>query len=151
MRKVKYKCKDNDANLELHFVDGVIDEILVKADGDKSWTVLGYQNLLDGIEKAKLERGITTPTLEEYIKMKKLVLAYEATRGRITDEPITYQVLEDMGFKYEGETSEDEAPQYSKGDLFLIECYEKESNSFLWVDDKTNKHFRTIEDLLRAL
>jgi hypothetical protein len=68
---------------------------------------------------------------------------------RITDEPITYQILEDMGFKYEGETPIDESPQYSKDDLFLIECYESRTNSFLWIDDKTNRQFRTIEDLLK--
>ena len=67
---------------------------------------------------------------------------------KITDEPITYKILEDMGFKYEGSMNDDEATEYSKEELYLIECYDRLSNSFCWVDDETGKIFKTINDLL---
>lgn len=51
--KVKYNCKDNDAKLQFHFVDGKIDEVRVQIDGEKTWTVISYNDLLSGIKKAQ--------------------------------------------------------------------------------------------------
>ncbi len=51
-KKVKYNCKDNDVKLQFHCEDGVIDEVWVKLKGEKSWTVIGYNDLLSGIKKA---------------------------------------------------------------------------------------------------
>ena len=51
--KVNFKCKDNDVKLQFHCENGEIDEVWVKVDGEKSWTVLGFKDLLNGIEKAK--------------------------------------------------------------------------------------------------
>lgn len=51
--KVNYKCKDNDVKLQFHCKDGVIDEVWVQVDGEKSWTVIGYNDLINGIKKAE--------------------------------------------------------------------------------------------------
>lgn len=51
--KVNYKCKDNDVKLQFHCEDGVIDEVWVQIDGEKSWTVIGYNDLINGIKKAE--------------------------------------------------------------------------------------------------
>lgn len=53
--KVNYKCKDNDIKLQFHCEDGVIDEVWVQVDGEKSWTVVGYKDLKNGIKKAELK------------------------------------------------------------------------------------------------
>ena len=52
-KKVNYKCKDNDVKLQFHCKDGVIDEVWVQVDGEKSWTVIGYNDLINGIKKAE--------------------------------------------------------------------------------------------------
>lgn len=51
--KVNYKCKDNDVKLQFHCEDGIIDEVWVQIDGEKSWTVVGYNDLINGIKKAE--------------------------------------------------------------------------------------------------
>lgn len=57
--KVNYKCKDNDVKLQFHCEDGVIDEVWVKIDGEKSWTVVGYSDLLSGVEKVKRKSNLS--------------------------------------------------------------------------------------------
>jgi len=51
--KVNYKCKANDAELEFLCEDGQIDEIWVRIQGEKAWTVVGYKDFLNGIKKAQ--------------------------------------------------------------------------------------------------
>jgi hypothetical protein len=51
--KVNYNCKDNDVKLRFYCEDGEIDEVWVQVDGEKSWTVVGFKDLINGIEKAK--------------------------------------------------------------------------------------------------
>ena len=50
--KVNYKCKDNDVKLQFHCENGVIDEVWVQVDGEKSFTVVGYNDLINGIKKS---------------------------------------------------------------------------------------------------
>ena len=57
--KVNFKC-DNDVILQFHCEDGEIDEIWVKVAGEKSWTVVGYEDLLECAKKAKTKCSITT-------------------------------------------------------------------------------------------
>ena len=50
---VIHKCKDNDAVLKFIIDDGEIDEIwLQDPTSRKSWFVIGYNDLLEGINKA---------------------------------------------------------------------------------------------------
>jgi hypothetical protein len=51
--KVNYNCKDNDVKLQFHCEDGKIDEVWVQVDGEKSWTVVGYDDFLNGVKKAE--------------------------------------------------------------------------------------------------
>jgi len=53
--KVKHKCQDNDVKLQFHCEDWEIDEVWVQVDGETSWTVVGYKDLLSGIEKATMK------------------------------------------------------------------------------------------------
>ena len=68
--------------------------------------------------------------------------------GRITDEPITKQILIDLGYKDDGLFGEDESQLMTDGKQTLIEAYNKDDNSFVWVDDLTGKVYKTIEDLM---
>ena len=58
--KVNYKCKDNDVKLQFFCEDGKIDEVWVQVDGEKSWAVVGYEDLLKGIKKAGKKIADTT-------------------------------------------------------------------------------------------
>lgn len=49
--KVDYNCKDNDVKLRFCLDNGKIEEIWVKVKGDRAWLVVGYNDLLRGIEK----------------------------------------------------------------------------------------------------
>ena len=51
--KVNYKCKDNDVKLQFHCEDGEIDEVWVQVNGENSWTVIVYNDFLNGVKKAK--------------------------------------------------------------------------------------------------
>jgi len=51
--KVNYNCKDNDVKLKFICEDGLIDEVCVKVNGEKSWTVIGYDDFLNGVKKAE--------------------------------------------------------------------------------------------------
>lgn len=51
--KTTHKCKENDNILQFHHEDGKIDEVWVQANGEKSWTVIGYQDFLEGVAKAE--------------------------------------------------------------------------------------------------
>lgn len=62
--KSNYKCKDNDVKLQFHCKDGKIDEVWVQVDGEKSWTVVGYEDLLKGIKKA--EKKIADKTKDSH-------------------------------------------------------------------------------------
>ena len=46
-----HKCKDNDTVIHFNIIDGELQEILVKSIGDKSWIVIGYQDLQSGLKK----------------------------------------------------------------------------------------------------
>lgn len=50
--KVNYKCKDNDVKLQFHCKNDIIDEIWVKVEGESAWTVIGYEDLQNGIKKS---------------------------------------------------------------------------------------------------
>ena len=52
MKKVKYKCKQNDVDLKFVLESGKIDEVWVSVRGEGIWTVIGYQDLIEGIKKA---------------------------------------------------------------------------------------------------
>ena len=51
-RSVKYKCKDNDAEIIVHLLDGKIDELHIGIQGSGSWTVIGYKDLQSALKKA---------------------------------------------------------------------------------------------------
>lgn len=53
MKKVKYKCKQNDVDLKFVIESGKIDEVWVSVRGEDVWTVIGYQDLIEGIKKAE--------------------------------------------------------------------------------------------------
>lgn len=60
--KYKHKCRDNDARLKFIENDGLIDEVWIKEDKlVKTWIVLGFQDLKEGLElaseKFKSKRG----------------------------------------------------------------------------------------------
>jgi hypothetical protein len=67
--------------------------------------------------------------------------------GRITDEPITAQILIDLGYKDDG-LFQHESQIMTNGEQILIEAYDKTTNVFVWVDDLTGKVYKTIEDLM---
>ncbi len=50
---VFYKCKDNDVSLHFLIEDGKIDEVSVKTIEDEEWIVIGFNDLMEGIDKAK--------------------------------------------------------------------------------------------------
>lgn len=50
--KVNYKCKGNDTQLQFHCKNKKIDEIWIQIIGDTSWTVIGFNDLQNGISKA---------------------------------------------------------------------------------------------------
>lgn len=50
--KIQYKCKENTNELAFITFGDKIDEIWVKADGDKGYTVISYKDMLNGIKKA---------------------------------------------------------------------------------------------------
>jgi len=52
-KKVKYKCKENDALINFYLEYGKIDEVHIKIKGEVAWTVIGYKDLKKGIKKAK--------------------------------------------------------------------------------------------------
>jgi len=56
--KVNFKCKDNDVKLQFHCEDGEIDEVWVQVHGEKSWTVVGFKDFLNGVAKAKKKSKI---------------------------------------------------------------------------------------------
>lgn len=66
---------------------------------------------------------------------------------RITDEPITKQILIDIGYKDDGLFGEDESQVMTNGKQTVVEAYDKETNSFVWVDDLTGRVYETIEDI----
>jgi len=51
--KINYNCKENDVKLKFICEDGLIDEVWVKVKGEKSWTVVGYNDFLNGVKKAE--------------------------------------------------------------------------------------------------
>lgn len=55
MKRVTYKCKENDAVLQFWHGNGKIEEVWVKVDGETSWTVVGFKDLTKAVEKAKKE------------------------------------------------------------------------------------------------
>jgi hypothetical protein len=48
-----YKCKENDNIIRVYAEDGIPDEIYIKTIGETSWTVIGYKDLMNAIEKSK--------------------------------------------------------------------------------------------------
>lgn len=51
--KYNYKCKENDVLIQFHSKEYEIDELWVQVEGEKSWTVIGYKDLILALEKAK--------------------------------------------------------------------------------------------------
>ncbi len=54
MEKLIHKCKDNDNEIVVHFTDGEIDEIWVRTQGLRSWTVIGYNDLKEALDVAEM-------------------------------------------------------------------------------------------------
>jgi len=52
-RCTAYACKENDAIIKIFTLDDKIDELHFKIDGEKGWTVVGYKDLQNAIEKAQ--------------------------------------------------------------------------------------------------
>ena len=50
---VTYKCKENDTNLRFKILNDKIEEVLINVQGEKSWTVIGYNDFLLGVKRAK--------------------------------------------------------------------------------------------------
>lgn len=65
------------------------------------------------------------------------------------DREITCEMLEELGFREEGEEPITEAPIYTNETLCLIQVYDKCTNRFHWVDDKTGKVFKTLTELIQ--
>jgi len=59
---------------------------------------------------------------------------------------ITEQILLDLGYKDDG-LFQHESQVMTNGKQTLVEYYDKETNSYGWVDDLTGKVYKTIEDL----
>jgi hypothetical protein len=57
--KVKYKCKQNDIELIFFIDNNEIEEVWVRIIGESCWTVIGYSDLKNGIQKAlsKIQGG----------------------------------------------------------------------------------------------
>lgn len=53
--KYTYECKDNEAVIQVVTEGFDIEEICVKAKGDKNWLVIGYRDLLSAIGNAQME------------------------------------------------------------------------------------------------
>lgn len=49
---ITHKCKDNDAVIRVYIKDGIIDELMVQIDGEKSWVVIGFNSLQTALLKA---------------------------------------------------------------------------------------------------
>ena len=52
MKKTTYNCKQNDAVIRLFSDNGEINELWVKIKGETSWTIIGYADLQNAIDKA---------------------------------------------------------------------------------------------------
>lgn len=55
-KSIKHKCKQNDVNLTFKMDSGKIDEVWVSIRGmekKEGYTVIGYQDLIEGIKKAE--------------------------------------------------------------------------------------------------
>ena len=56
---VTYKCKANDVILQFHFYldepdkPDEIDEVWIQIEGETSWTIVGFHDLLEGLKKAR--------------------------------------------------------------------------------------------------
>jgi hypothetical protein len=53
--KYTYDCNDNEVVIQVVTEGLAIDEICVKAKGDKNWLVIGYRDLLAAIGNAQME------------------------------------------------------------------------------------------------
>lgn len=53
--EIIYNCKENDAIIKLIIDDGKIYEIQVKIEGEKCWTVIGYNDLQQALKIAEGE------------------------------------------------------------------------------------------------
>ena len=51
--KVNYKCKDNDVELKFIYDGEKIDEFWVRIQGERGWTVVGYDDFMAGVLKAE--------------------------------------------------------------------------------------------------
>lgn len=49
-RKLDYDCESNDNKIRIIYENGVIDELWFQADGEDSWTVIGYEDIKKAIK-----------------------------------------------------------------------------------------------------
>lgn len=52
-KTVKYKCKQNDAEIKVITFENKIDELHLRIEGDKGWIVIGYKDLQEAINMAE--------------------------------------------------------------------------------------------------
>jgi hypothetical protein len=52
-KSIIVKAKQNDAVIQLVTKDIFIDEIMVKIEGETSWTIIGFKDLQNAIAKAE--------------------------------------------------------------------------------------------------
>lgn len=63
MKKTTYNCKQNDAVIRMFSENGEIDELWVKIKGETTWTVIGYNDLLNAIDKAHRKNKVKRQSL----------------------------------------------------------------------------------------
>lgn len=51
--ETKYRCKDNDCIIKVFEVDGKIDELWIKVKRETCWTVIGYDDLTEAVNKLR--------------------------------------------------------------------------------------------------
>jgi len=59
--KINYNCKENDVKLKFICEDGLIDEVWVKVKGESRWTIVGYNDFLNGVKKAEKKCRLENP------------------------------------------------------------------------------------------
>ena len=51
----KYKCKENDVIIKVFLENNKADELWVKIDGEKGWTVIGVKDVFNAITLAEVK------------------------------------------------------------------------------------------------
>ena len=50
--ELRYDCRENENHFYMNFVDGKLDELLFGNELEREWVVIGFSDLVNGLEKA---------------------------------------------------------------------------------------------------